>query len=157
MIWSKLKKRVESFFAPEAKGRIELRATRYHDVDRTGRGYITIDGQEIINMAHYTFWKEERPRIDAIAGSLNLSPAEAQGIADAELHAEGIFSLDGFYSSLEQYLDSSIEDSLASSNVLIRALAMIDNRVGKRRLSTIDVSKEHPMVRRFYEIRTNRA
>nr|WP_165983516.1 hypothetical protein [Macrococcus goetzii] len=39
------------------------------------------------------------------------------------------------------------------SHVLIRAFAMLDKRLGKRRFSTLDISNEHKLVQQFYEIR----
>lgn len=35
-----------------------------------------------------------------------------------------------------------------------RALAMLDERLGKRRLRAIDIDAEHPLVRQFYELRS---
>jgi hypothetical protein len=35
----------------------------------------------------------------------------------------------------------------------VQALAMFDRRVGKRRLAKMSVENEHPLVRKFYELR----
>jgi hypothetical protein len=47
-----------------------------------------------------------------------------------------------------------IEDALSSSSPLLRAMAMIDRRHGKRRLRSIRLaSDEHPLVREPYAVR----
>ena len=45
-----------------------------------------------------------------------------------------------------EYLNLSIDDAMASENTVIRALAMLDKRLGRRRLVTLDPSSETPLV-----------
>ena len=55
---------------------------------------------------------------------------------------------------LEVYLANPIDEALASPSPLLRALAGVDRRVGKRRLRTLDVGPgEHPLVRELYGLR----
>src|SRR4051812_6401642 len=52
-----------------------------------------------------------------------------------------------FYSALRDYPGLSMADALASPNPLIRALAMLDRRVGQRTLAKIKLpSDEHPLI-----------
>ena len=51
------------------------------------------------------------------------------------------------------YLHLSIDDILASENVLIRAIGMLDRRLGKRRLPALAGSVNHPLVRLLYVFR----
>lgn len=154
MIWSQLKKRVEALFAPEVRGRVELRATNYRGApDQYGRGYITVDGAEVINMDDYTFMAEEWKSSNAIQRETGLPAVDAQKLAWDELDRRGIYSQNSFYFSLESYLQSSIEHSLTANDVLMRALAVLDRRVGKRRLAAINIAGEHPLVQRLYEVR----
>lgn len=154
MQWSRLKSKVEAFFAPSVKGRVELRAASYRGAhDQTGRGYITVDGKEIWNMCTLSFWGAEYPRIDFIAQEQGVSARAAQVIADAQLEQEGVLSQWGFYRALESYCNSSINASLCSTNPLIKSLAMLDSRTGKRRLEKLDVLAEHPMVHFFFKLR----
>jgi len=123
MQWSSLKSKVEAFFAPSVKGRVELRAASYRGAhDQTGRGYITVDGKEIWNMCTLSFWGAEYPRIDFIA--------QEQGVSARAANA-----------------------SLCSTNPLIKSLAMLDSRTGKRRLEKLDLLAEHPMVHFFFKLR----
>lgn len=145
MIWSRLKKSVEALFIPELHGRVELRSVNYRGADdQMGRGYITVDGTEIWSMADSEFFKARRER---------GAGGESHAAVDADLLAKGISTQEKFYRSLEQYLNSSPEEDLASDDMARRALCMIDRRVGARRLAAIDVENEHPIVQQLYRLR----
>jgi hypothetical protein len=52
MMWSKLKQLTEEKFADSVKNRVEIFSTRYNKPNSTaGRGWITIDGIEIVNFS----------------------------------------------------------------------------------------------------------
>jgi hypothetical protein len=87
-----------------------------------GRSWITIDGQEVVNMS-------------------NVEPG---GFVGYEL---GI--------ALSEYIRLPLEKILESSNPIIRALGMIDRRMGKKKLLRFNVENEDPLVRRLYEFRVN--
>jgi hypothetical protein len=145
---------VESFFSDSVKDRLELRSTHYrtaHDDD--GRGYITFDKVEIWSMCTLSFYSVEYERIYEIVEREGITPYAAQKKAHEELVAEGKFNQYSFYDSLNEYCNNSIEKSLVSENVLIRCLAMLDARLGKRRLKNLDMSKESEKVIQFYKIR----
>ena len=154
MQWSKRKKIVESFFSEVVKGRVELRSTRYRDShDEEGRGSITFDKKEIWKMCTVSFYSTEFDRINEIVCRENVTQYEAQKIAHEELVREGEINQYTFYDSLDEYSHNSIESSLTSKNLLIRCLAMLDSRVGKRRLMTYDLTQESEKVLQFYKIR----
>lgn len=60
-----------------------------------------------------------------------------------------------FSSALEKYRNQSIEESIASSNPIVRMFAVLDRRIGKRTLSklksTIDLQPE--WLQQFYKLR----
>ena len=57
MRWSKLKKTVEDKFADSIKGKVELWSTAYRKPNSsTGRGWITIEGKELVNFATILSW-----------------------------------------------------------------------------------------------------
>jgi hypothetical protein len=154
MQWSRLKSKAEDFLASSLKGRVELRSTRYRKThDQTGRGYITVDGKEVWNMCTLSFWEAEYPRINAIAQERQISAAAAQVVADAQLEQDGVLPQWRFYRDLERYCNSSIEASLKSESPLIKSLAILDARVGKRRLQYLNMAIEHPMVQYFFTLR----
>jgi hypothetical protein len=165
MQWSKLKKQVESRFASSMAGRVELRTTHYrHTHDSEGRGWITIDKEEVHNFCTLKFWIEQNALLEGIRSANNVTnyrdPAQRAGYyhayeqAEAILDQRGIRSQGWFEESLRDYLSLTLEEALASTNFLHRALAVIDKRLGKRRLKVLQVSPgEHPLVSRFLELR----
>lgn len=154
MKWSKHKKRVESLFSPSVKGRLELRSTSYRGThDEEGRGYITFDKKEIWSMCTLKFYSIEYDKIKDIVERENVTPYEAQLLAHKELESEGKYNQYKYYESLDEYCNNSIEKSLLSDNLLVRCLAMLDKRLGKRRLQNIDLENESSKVIEFYKIR----
>jgi hypothetical protein len=139
MQWSQLRKRVEGMFAESVQGRVELRSTGYRHVhDGEGRYWISIDGEEIVNMPRWYDW----------AISQNCIVQRPEFADYVSLFAKG--NLGG---AMRQYLTMSINAILRSENVLVQAVGMLDRRVGKRRLCTLEVKDSHPLVRLFYYLR----
>jgi len=55
---------------------------------------------------------------------------------------------------MEQWAGLSLDDALVSENPIVRALSMVDRRLGKRRLRQIDLTNgEHPLVRMLFRLR----
>jgi hypothetical protein len=138
MQWSKLKNNVENFLCDSLKNRVEIYSTWYKksgSPDRA-RGTILVD-KKIVFEANTDKWialKKEK--------------------SNEELWQLGIFEDLKFRDSLIEYLNLSIDKALISKNVLIRALALVDRRVGKRRLSEIQISEEeHEFVKFMYNLR----
>lgn len=52
-----------------------------------------------------------------------------------------------------EYLNISIDDALVSENPIIMSFAMLDKRLGKRRLKLIDKNGLHPMTIKLLELR----
>jgi hypothetical protein len=66
----------------------------------------------------------------------------------------GVVSQEEFYALLHNYLRSPITESLIADSPISRALAVIDARVGKRRLrGLLAHPDEHPLVRTFLLLR----
>ena len=66
----------------------------------------------------------------------------------------GVLSQEEFYALLHEYLRTSVAQSLTADNPITRALAVIDSRVGKRRLRQLAAHPdEHPLVRVLLAIR----
>lgn len=74
--------------------------------------------------------------------------------AEADRVARGVLARWDFNQALFDYLGLRLEDALTSSNVVIRALAMLDRRLGRRRFEKLRKQPDdHPLVRGFYELR----
>ena len=160
MQWSKLRSQVEDLFADSVKGRVRLHSTRYRRMhDQEGRAWITIDGEEIVNMPHIFEWLYQRNRraaeLTGVELSMNNWPDYAPKLRDAEkeLHQESVFWQGDLGDAMFGYLHTSIDDILTSDDVLIRAIGMLDRRVGKRRLSTLAETIDHPLVRLLHVFR----
>lgn len=126
MIWSKLIKNMHTLLHPELRNRITFTSAVYRKLghDNYGRCTVCLDGSEIF-----------------VADTL-LSIKKRN-----ELQLEsGIYEQIDFVRSLHQYLQMTIDDALNSSDPLIKGIAVIDRRTGKRRLQSMDVSTEHPFV-----------
>ena len=143
--WSGMRKRLEGdHLADCLRGRIQYFATTYREShDREGRAAIRLDGKEILKGAYYNnvfLWEWNKP---------------SYGPTDARMLDNGIFDQSFFYSAFEEFDNQSIEKSLVSENMLVRIFALMDRRVGRRRLLALrEAMKQEPEVlRRFYEIR----
>jgi hypothetical protein len=120
---------------------------------------VEIDHHEIAAFSTAPAVRRRRELTDELMNAKNFwGSGEAYGKDDGL--AQSLMSMAGEQSDytawddLESYLSLSIDDALLSSNLLIRALAMADRRVGKRRLQTLRMgSREHVLVRKMFAIR----
>ncbi len=130
MRWSKLKARIESRFAASVSGRVELRDTWYRTTGQMGgRGWISVDGEEIHSFSDAKWWREVYLR--------NRDIEQSWEDAEAALKATGLFSRNSFYEALYFYLNASLEDAMDSQDPIVRGLAMLDRKLGKRRLRAL--------------------
>jgi hypothetical protein len=73
----------------------------------------------------------------------------SEWLAKQEIHSPNYM-----VGSLRVYLDISITEALQSENPFIKALAIVDRRVGKRTLERMNpAGAEHSLVKSFYELR----
>ena len=148
MIWTKLKKTAEALLADTLKGRIEYHLTRYGKGVSyfMSRGWITLDKKEIANFS----------TIKRIRESYELTGewySDEQQTIDI-LDRRGIFTRDDFVDALEKYIGMQVEDAIQSSNPIIRAIAMFDRRLGKRRIGALSLGEgEYQLVATFYQMR----
>jgi hypothetical protein len=129
-------------FAESVKGRVRLRTTGYHKChDEQGRYWITVDGREIVSMPHWicTWYGWE----DAVPPDRTEEFNEYMAMA----------TKGGLGRSMWRYQSLSIDEILSSEDVFIRALGMLDRRLGKRRLRALDPKEAHPLVRAFHRFR----
>lgn len=160
MPWSRLKSLVESRLAPSLDGRVTLHQARYrHARKEVGRVWVAIDGEEVAAFATHMGWTRVRPLADALmderrAWGTEAAYAAATADAEAQLRAAGEFSDDAALSDLEGYLSQTVESALTAPSPLTRALAMLDSRLGKRRLRALTLAPdEHPLVRIMFTLR----
>lgn len=185
MSWSKVKQQLESFLSPALQGRVEYRATSYRYLpDKAGHCYITVDKKNILNMgdpASPIRWYHTELEIkndDTIQIPISNEEIEAVRIetkgnvpedrlqviarsrkisvyAKELLSAQSALSKSDFYAVATKFLSTSIEDCLESKDIALNILALVDRRVGKKRLLNMaeKMKAKHPIVQYFYELR----
>ena len=160
MQWSKLKKNVEAYFADCVKGRIGLHTTRYRTMhDHDGRSWITIDGQEIINMVHLWKWLYEVESRSAKLAGVEFKRDTRELRRHLEKDAERMLEQESFFrqshlgDAMHDYLSMPFDAIVNSENTIIRALGMVDRRLGLRRLKRLDSEAMHPLVKALFLFR----
>lgn len=169
--WSGLRKKLEQDLLCESlRGRVQYFATHYHGApDNYGRFCIRVDGKEYVMANPYTEGKAYRLE-QQLKEERNIPPREYDGKGgflndevnrQVEDEAGRILANQGYYDmwyisdTLEEYTSASIQDSLSSENPVVRCLAVMDRRVGKRTLrklaETVDAQPE--WVQFFYRLR----
>ncbi len=153
MRWSKVKKLVEDSFAEGIKNRVQIYSTHYQC--SCGRGWITIDGKELVDLstmlssmiyrcAYHETTNTVFPKHSAVPDE-NRTPNK--------LTEYGEFSRFDLHIACFDYLHQSIKDSIESKNPLIKSLAVLNAKVGKGRLSEIAKQNLHPLTRALLNFR----
>ncbi len=162
MVWSKIKKRLMNLICDPLQSRIDFHLISYRKAhDQMGRAVMTVDKAEVFSMCSMTSMREEYYREKEIRrewgedGSDVETILEIQAIAHEQLLHEGIYARYDFFSVVEDYIQSPISELLKSDDVLVKALTMLDRRVGKRTLCRWKdfIQGEHPLVQRLYMLR----
>ncbi|KRF04180.1 hypothetical protein ASG89_22660 [Paenibacillus sp. Soil766] len=183
MAWSKLKQQLESFLSPALNGRVEYLSTSYRYLpDKAGLCYIAVDKKNVLNMNDTLIrWyqteleikndsdiqipinKEEieavrkdtkgsvpEDRLKVIARSRKISE-----YAKELMSAQSSLSKSNFMDIANKFLSISIEESIESNDILLNILALVDRRVGKKRIinMTEKMKLKHPIVQYFFELR----
>ena len=155
MSWSDMRHKLESeYLAVSLRGHIQYYATSYSkSPDHEGRAAIRFDGKEIIAGCYYNNWlKAELFPRDA---RYERRMKEEMAFTDDTAVQLGVFDQRSFYEAFSIFDNQSIEESLSSENMLVRIFAILDRRVGKRRLEKIrqGIDGEEKTFREFFAIR----
>ena len=142
------------YLAYSLRGHIQYFATSYSKCpDHEGRAAIMLDRKEIISGSYWEQWSKASllPKDETLETRLkNEFP-----LMDNTAVKYGQFDQRCFYEAFHEFDNQSIEQSLASENMLVRILSVLDKRIGKRRLEKmgISVSQEPEMFQIFHDIR----
>ncbi|MEG0359586.1 MAG: hypothetical protein RR598_09995 [Anaerorhabdus sp.] len=188
MSWSKLKQNLESFLSPALNGKVEYRATGYRYLpDKAGLCYIAVDKKNVLNMRDTTtqirwYQAEQEIKNDSnIQIPINNEEIEAirketKGVVPEDrlqvmarsrklsecakeiFSAQSSLSKSNFIVVATKFLSTPIEESLESHDILLNILALVDRRVGKKRLLNMaeKMKLKHPIVQYFYELRVGK-
>ena len=156
--WSGLNKWLCESLCDELKDRITYFLTRYHKVhDSYGRAAILLDGKELVCFSWIEQYRQEQQVSAKYAedGSKGwfalydeLKPAWTETCTLCEWD---------FLSAVLEFRNLSIQDALNSEDYIVRILAILDKRVGKRTLQKIKQAEEYKhypqWACQFYELR----
>ncbi len=157
MIWSKLKKEIKSRFSKAVKDEVDFFMTEYAGF-YSGRAWITINGNEIVNFStaksyvHFGNPWNELTKDSRWSRHSKVADEERNG----GLIEEGEFSRGDFTDSCYKYLTLSIQDAQKSEHPIIRLLAVLDKRTGKRKLKELEEVEVNPLVKYFLVYRMSK-
>lgn len=162
MVWSKLKKNIENNFSDTLKGRVKLYTTTYganYDVqDLFNRGWITVDGIEVVNFSTpeaFFMYRRDLNATTPTRYSANTATKEHVDRTAGHLAEKGEFSKYDLTYCCSAFLNMSIDEAIAHNSPIIQMLAVLDRRLGKRRLALLNEKELHPLVRYFLNLRLN--
>ena len=161
--WSGIRNKLENdYLCPALRGHIQYFATSYSkSADHEGRAAIRVDGVEVLRSNYYTYFENVWTKFHHLRSTTlkdHDSAKEAINQAHAYALEQGTFDQKVFYEAFGIFDNQSIEKSLVSENPLVRIFALLDRRLGKRRLLALedsmeqeldwvrDVSGNHPVV-----------
>ncbi len=157
--WSAMRKVLEKDNICESlKGRIQYFSTRYHKMhDQEGRVAIRLDGKEIYKSCYYDWVDKlyEGMHIYYDSDIEDMSCLEFDEAFRNKTQDFKGFDRINFYDAFYIYQNSSIDDSLKSANPITRLFAIMDKRVGKRRLQNIipETKNQPEWLQVFYLLR----
>ena len=139
--WNDMKKRLEEdFLAPSLRGRVSYFMTRYtHAHDEAGRIAVRVDGKEVLRGFDLQWdWNTALFKEETHRRFPEISNREEfwQRVWDVSVDMGAITTGD-LYDAFDTFENQSIEQSLDGRNGLIRLFAVLDRRVGKRRLQAL--------------------
>lgn len=153
--WSGIRKKLESeYLAKSVQGHIQYYATTYsRSHDHEGRAAIRYDGKEIIKGCYWYNWTKagQFPKDEKYERRMR----EENAFMDDTALKLGVFDQRSFYAAFQEFDQQSIEKSLKSENLIVRIFAVLDRRVGKRRLLMMKdtIEQEPNTFKEFYAIR----
>ena len=153
--WSSIRYKLEKeYLALSLRGRIQYFVTRYKfSHDQEGRAAILLDGKEVLRGNYYNkFFKSDLfPRDEKYSHRIRNEYSYMDEVA----LDFGCFDQRCFYSSFEEFDNQSMDESLKSDNLFVRILAILDRRIGKRRLLKIreEIENEPEIIQFFYNVR----
>ena len=169
--WSGIRKILEQDRLCEAlEGRVRYFVTKYNDAhDESGRFAVLIDDVEVIRGNQFLYYQKYLPVENQMKKEREIPRRQWNGhgfdneeeneIIEKEIESLmlecGEIDVGQFTSAIEDYLNSSINDSLTSDNPFVRMFAILDRRVGKRTLKEVSakVEEQPEWLKNFYILR----
>ena len=156
--WSGLKQWLSECLCEELRDRITFFLTRYHKVhDSYGRAAILLDGMELVCFSWIEMYRKEWAVNEAWRQDRSQSNSGLYDTMKPQWDVNCTYCDHDFLNSVLEFRNLSIQEALNSENNIVRILAILDKRVGKRTLQKIKEAEEYKQypkwVRQFYELR----
>ena len=149
--WSAVRAKLENeYLAPSLRGRLQYFCTTYNKShDREGRAAIRLDGSEILKSSYYEKMAAQNREYHRLCNE--SSSCDNWSKAFDEAINSGEFDQREFYAAFAEFDNQSLK----SDNALVRMFAILDRRVGKRRLTSLvsAAAKEPDWLKMIYIIR----
>jgi hypothetical protein len=158
MRWSKLKSLVEAKVARSIAPRFAIYSTAYGNCS-CGHAWITLDKTVIANFCTRAFWNTnptfDKSKNKFVSGEvpLDIPQSVVYSYAKQEVNYGELSRQDAYQACWEFVHDLSIEQALQSDDPLIQSLAVLDARIGKKRLMSLSAEKMHPLAHRLWKER----
>lgn len=134
MRWSKLRALVRERFAESISDKIDIHSAAYGNCS-CGHCWITYDKNVIANFCTRAYFNK-----------LMLDEEGSNPKTKNLLVAYGEKSRQDAYSSMFAFIhDLSIDQALSSEDPLVQCLAVLDNRIGRRRLTSLKTNEFHEL------------
>lgn len=157
-VWSGLSKQLTDSLCDALKSRITFFLTRYHSVhDSYGRAAIRLDGKELVVFSWVEMYHQEADTSELWKVDRQRPYDEMVEELKPKWDADCTYSEMDFLDAALTFRNMSIKDALDSENYIIKILAILDKRIGKRTLDQIKTANEYlqypPWVQQFYHLR----
>ena len=154
-MWSGIRNKLEKeYLALSLRGHIQYFVTTYskspyHEV----RAAIRYNGKEIIKGNYWNQYVKAHlfPKDDTYERRMH----EGFPFIDNTALELGVFDQRCFYQAFDEFENQNIDKSLVSDNLIVRIFAVLDRRVGKRRLIAMRnlMEEQAHVFQEFYAIR----
>ncbi len=147
MRWSKLKMLTEARFAESVKKRLTINSTRYGNC-HCGHAWLSLDGEIVANFCTRAYYN----RLNDLQDEKTIPHYKNQAVEYGEMSRQDVYQACWTFVH-----ELSIEQALASDNPLIQSLAVVDGRLGKKRLLALEDQALHPLAKKLLRLRLNKS
>jgi hypothetical protein len=153
--WPKMRSRVRDLICPALRKRIDFHVTSYRrSHDEAEKAWITVDGERLLTCSWYRHqWhgaaRDLRGRL--IQDTRGFVADTSRPIPSRD--EAGLFLPQDMGQALRDYPDMSLRAARASTNPFIKALSLVDRRIGVRTLKNVNLENDHEFVRTFHRLR----
>jgi hypothetical protein len=132
----------------ELRTRVDFHVTGYYRrraSTKVRSGEVTVDGKPVLQLSYDRFCRESDGWFASVRRGQKLwgmwASASSAETVWSEHQTDEIHPPQQLGDAMRAYLAMPIDEALLSANPFIRALAIIDRRVGKRRLERLEVGE----------------